>query len=166
MLPLVFAIIGLGFAALVTLGLLAGAGEWEVNPVVGSLSIYGFLTLWTGFAWRMHRTGIYVSDTAVRLIYPWRNRVIPWSDVVNIASRPAMLGTWATARNAIYLDLANGDRVETPVQRGTARFIRGVRKNIGPVLGQVEFDATVTFLREMREYAGAQGVAEIRRPPR
>ncbi|MCP2323402.1 hypothetical protein HDA40_001909 [Hamadaea flava] len=152
---LVFVIIGLGLAAVITIATVAGTGHWVVNPIVGILGIYGFLTLWTGLAWRLYRTGLYVSDEAVRVVYPWRNRVVAWNDIADITSEPAMLGGWATARNAIYLNLANGDRLETPVQRQTGRFTGGIRKNIGPVLGQADFDATLLFLREMRNYAKA-----------
>lgn len=155
LMSLVMVIIGLGFTAVITFALVAGTGHWVVNPVLGILSVYGFMALWTGFAWRMYRTGVYVSDQAVRIIYPWRNRIVAWSDVAEITSQPAMLGSWTTARDAIFLKLIDGETVETPVQRKTSMFAGGARKNIGPVLGGADFDATLSFLRDMRSDATA-----------
>jgi hypothetical protein len=149
---LVFVTFGLGFTAVVTLGLLAGVGRWEVNPLVGMASVYGFLALWTGFAWRMYRTGIYVSDQAVRLVYPWRNRMVAWTDIAAVSSQPAMLGSWETTRDAIFLTLADGTLVETPVQLQGKWFTSGITKNIGPVLGLDDYQATMSFLQSMRAH--------------
>ncbi|HEX6684685.1 MAG TPA: hypothetical protein VF062_17910 [Candidatus Limnocylindrales bacterium] len=150
-----FVVIGVGLTTVMTLRFVTGSGNWVVNPVLGILAFYGFLSLWTGFAWRMYRTGIYVSDKAVRIVHPWRNRVVAWSDVAQISSQPAMLGGWATVRVAIFLRLTNGTKVETPVQRHASRFAGGLRKNIGPVLSQADFDATLSLLRATRERASS-----------
>jgi hypothetical protein len=101
LMALVFVIVGLGLAAVITIANVAGTGHWVVNPIVGILGIYGFLTLWTGLAWRLYRTGLYVSDKAVRVVYPWRNQIVEWNDVAQITSQPAMIGSWTTARDAI-----------------------------------------------------------------
>ena len=151
-LALGFVVLGLVVVSVITVALVVGV-RWEVNPIVGVLGIYGFMTVWTGFAWRLYRTGLYVSDDAVRVVYPWRNRVFAWSDVAAITIRPAMLGTWVTPGDAICLKLATGEEIVTPVQRGTAGFRRGAGLNIGPVLGSADFHATLLFLREMRSWA-------------
>jgi hypothetical protein len=152
-------ITGLVFTSVITIVLVADSVHWYVNPVLGTLGIYGFMFVWTGLAWRLYRTGLYVSDQAIRVMYPWRNRVFRWADVATITSRPAMAGRWTTSRDTICLNLANGDTVETSVRRGTNGYNAGARRIVGPVLGTADFDATVRFLREMRSYAEARGAA-------
>jgi hypothetical protein len=155
LMALVFVIIGVVITAVITVVLIAGAGHWVVNAVLGIFSIYGFMAMWTGFAWRIYRTGIYVSDQAVLIVYPWRSRIVPWSDVAAVNTRQAMLSSWTTVRDAIFLKLTDGNDVETPVQRRTGWFAAGAPSNIGPVLGAADFDATLSFLREMRDQVTA-----------
>jgi len=57
MLAAMFAV-GCGFTTVVTAGLVTG-GHWEVDPVAGTLGIYGFLGVWLTAVWRMMRTGFY-----------------------------------------------------------------------------------------------------------
>jgi hypothetical protein len=142
-----FVIIGLGVTTLMTFRFVADGGRWQVNSVLGTLMLYGFMFLWTGLAWRLYRTGIYISGQAVRIVHPWRNQVIAWSDVKQISSQPAMFGGLATARVAIFLKLTNGKKIETPIQRKASLSTPGVRKNIGPVLSPADFDATLSLLR-------------------
>lgn len=88
------------------------------------------MTVWTGFAWRMYRTGISVSPQAVRVVHPWRSRII---------------GS----------DVADGTEVETPVQQRARMLAFGHRKDIGSVLTVREFAATLSFLRKMHREAVA-----------
>jgi hypothetical protein len=47
------------------------------------------------------------------------------------------------------------------VQRQTARLTGGIRKNIGPVLRLTDFDATLSFLREMHSTARTTGTPNV-----
>lgn len=170
---LMFVIFGVGFTAVTTFLVVTDADEiagalrdsgiqrdipWIIIGL-GILGIWGFMTLWTGFAWRMYRTGIYVSAQAVRLVYPWRSRIVAWSDVAEVSSRRAMVLGRTTVRDAIVLKLTDGTELETPVQQRARVLALGHRKNIGPVLTAAEFAATLAFLREMHREAVAS------RPP-
>lgn len=157
-LALGFVVLGLVFTSVITVAIVRGV-RWEVDPVLGVLGIYGFMTVWTGLAWRLYRTGLYVSDRAVRVVYPWRNRAFPWSDVTAITIRPAERGNGMTPRDAISLELAGGEEIVTPVQRGVAGFRVRTGLNVGPVLGPADFAATLAFLREMRSWAHARDAA-------
>jgi len=156
----VFVVVGLAIASMITVVLVVGGGRWEVHPFLGIFYIYGFLGLWTGFAWRIYRTGVYASERGVRVAYPWWNRTIPWQDIAGFTGdHRAMLGNWATARNAIYIKLTDGRLVQTPVQRRVSMFAGGVRLEVGPVLGEAAFDATLAYLRQCLETrSGGQGL--------
>lgn len=170
---LMFVIFGVGFTAVMTLTLVTHADEiagalpdrdgqrdipW-ILIVLGILSLWGFMALWTGFAWRMYRTGIYVSAQTVRVVHPWRSRIVAWSDVAEVSSRRAMAFGRATVRDAIVLKLTDGTEIETPVQQRARMFAFGPSKDIGPVLTVREFAATLSLLREMHREAVAS------RPP-
>lgn len=156
----IFLVIGAAFVVFATVGFVRG-GTWLVNPVLGMLGFYGFMVLWLGFAWRLNRTGIYISDQALRITHPWRTRILPWTEVAKIHSQPAMLAGWATARHAIWIRLRDGSQIETPIQcRPTASFGSGPLKNIGPVLSRTNYDASLQALREAQKRAtGRSGSA-------
>jgi hypothetical protein len=144
-------IIGVAFTVWITAKLVNGTGRWVVNPIEGILCIYGFLVIWTGLAWRMYRTGVYVSDQGVRIVYLLRRqRIIAWRAVAAVDSRRAMIGDLATVRDAIVLKLIDGTEVETPIQRANW-LAAGARKNMGPVYESEEFDAILSRLRGMRD---------------
>ncbi|HZM75228.1 MAG TPA: hypothetical protein VFC19_05850 [Candidatus Limnocylindrales bacterium] len=148
----VFFAIGAAFVVLVTVAFVLGV-KWHVNPLLGAAGFYGFMALWLGFVWRMNRTGAYVSDQAIRLVRLLRTRKLPWTQVAEVYSAPAMLGTRATSRNAIWVRLRDGSRIETPIQCRAGRLGISMHANIGRLLSPTRFDATLQVLREAHRRA-------------
>jgi hypothetical protein len=144
---LVFTTVGIMTIILFTVLFISGSGRWKVDRTLGLLVVYGFLTVWTGFAWRMYRMGVYVSPRGVLISYLWRNRVIPWSEITGFATGQAMVLGVATVRQAIFVKRAGRGAVETPIQRRTPRSSVGLRKNAGPVLNEADFETTLARLR-------------------
>lgn len=122
-----------------------------------------FVACWWTFAWRLVRTGLYVSQTGLRLVYPWRTRTLPWSSVVEIASRPAKVLGIETVRDAIWVTTATGQQIETPVQRRAPWRSIGWRKNTGPVLTAARYERAIDLLRTYQAAAGAPVLTEFPR---
>jgi hypothetical protein len=139
--------VGCGFTAVVTAAVVTG-GHWEVNPVAGTLGIYGFLGVWLTGVWRMMRTGLYASATAVRVRGPFRTRTIAWSEIVAVDARPARILGSPAVRPAIWFTLTDGRRIETPIQRRTGWSTWGMTTNLGPVLKGDQFDRVVKQLHQ------------------
>jgi hypothetical protein len=118
LLAAVLFVVGSAFAICLSAQLVARGGEWQINPVLGIVLIYGFLGLWLTFAWRMMRIGIYVSDAGVRIRTTLRTRSVSWSDVAAVDLAPATLGAEV---DAVWLRLAGGGHIETPVSRRRKR---------------------------------------------
>jgi len=134
---------------------IARGGAWEGNPLVGFLGVYGFMALWLGLVWRLNRTGIYVSEKALRINHPWKTRIIPWAEVAKIYSDSAVLLGGATFRPAIWIRLRDGTQIETAIQCRTRGTRGGPRKRIGPVLSRTDYDGALEVLREARTRANA-----------
>ena len=129
---------------------------WRHGALLGLLGLYGAFAAWITFVWRLMRTGLYTSDTGIRVRWLLRTRTYAWSRLRAIDVAPAVLLGAPTSRAAIWLELVDGDRVETPVQRRAQR-IPGLlvsTKNVGPVLRSDRFDRVVHDL-EQRARAGS-----------
>ncbi|HEX6683393.1 MAG TPA: hypothetical protein VF062_11385 [Candidatus Limnocylindrales bacterium] len=140
-------VIGVTFALVTTPGV-ALSGEW-----LGAAVFFGFLTLWLGFAWRMHRTGVYVNHEALRLVHILRTRTLPWAEVAEIYSATAMLGARPTSRNAIWVRLRDGSRIESPVQCRADWLGISMHGNAGRVLSPAGFDETLIELQDAHRRA-------------
>ncbi|GLW29208.1 PH domain-containing protein [Actinoplanes regularis] len=119
----------------------------------GLLGLYALLGAGLTFAWRMMRTGMYTSDSGIRVRWLLRTRTYAWSQIDGVEAAPARLLGLPTSRAAIWLDLGDGGRVETPVQR-RADAVSGsvvVTKNVGPVLRRDRFDRLHQELDQYRK---------------
>ncbi|MEV4351264.1 PH domain-containing protein [Actinoplanes sp. NPDC049596] len=133
------------FAAGVALGGVALVVAEDHGAVLGFSAGWA---VWMTGVWRLYRTGLFVSDEAVRVRWLLKTRTYPWSGIVAVSAAPALVLGEPTSRSAIWLELAEGDSVETPVQC-RAEVADGevfVAKNVGPVHHPGEFDRVLRDL--------------------
>ncbi len=101
-----------------------------VEPGLATLAFVAVTALPILFAWRLRRTGIYVSDHGVRLQWPLHSRVVPWQGVYRVTLAPRTFEAGLTLGDAvttgwgqsvITIITPTADRIWTPV----AEFGRG-----------------------------------------
>ncbi|MFI7673498.1 hypothetical protein [Actinophytocola sp. NPDC049390] len=83
----------------------------------------GLVALFTLGAWRMTRTGIYLSDRGVRIQHLADSDVVEWADVLRVVVRTRQSG-WSfftTQIEEIWLVVRDGDPVGTAVMRAPDR---------------------------------------------
>ena len=115
---------------------------WQAQVAPRLLGMYALLGGWWTFAWRIMRTGVYTSESGIRVRWLLRTRTYAWSRIEAVDAAPARLLDIPTSRAAIWLDLGNGDRVETPVQQRADAALGSfvLTKDVGPVLRRDRFD--------------------------
>lgn len=84
----VLAAFGFGWLLLHIAGLLFGLASGKDVPVVWTLIGLMFLTLWTTAAFRVGRSGIFISDRGVRCRAVWTTKTFDWSDIRTFELRP------------------------------------------------------------------------------
>ena len=133
---------GAAFMGGVTVMLVVHGIMWQARALPGLLGMYALLGGWLTFAWRQMRTGVYTSESGIRVRWLLRTRTYSWSRIDAVDAAPARLLDMPTSRAAIWLDLGNGERVETPVQRRVDAALGSIvfTKDVGPVLRRDKFD--------------------------
>ena len=122
----------LGFAALFALSVTTAVLTVSGGLHPGILAVYAFVVVLLLVGWRVYRVGIYVSDGALRIRHLLRTRTLRWSQIDQVASRPARMFGRDTVRHAIWVLPRDGSRpVETPVQLEDEVMGAGLRKNSG-----------------------------------
>jgi hypothetical protein len=77
-----------------------------------------------------------------------RTRTFPWVQVAAVTAAPARFPLFdvPTTRQAIWLILIDGRRIETPVQRRVGGFAFAAATKVGPVLNGEAFDQAIREL--------------------
>ena len=157
----------LGFCALfalsLTVALITAGGT--VRTWVSAAIVYVFVAAVVLVGWRVYRTGVYVSETAVRLRYLLRTRTLRWSEVDQVTSRPARLWGRDTVRHAIWVLPHGRPPLEAPVQLADELATTGLRKKGARVLGPIQYEETLALLRRRTAAAAATGDAAPRPRP-
>ena len=136
--------LGLGFGLVVTLSAVSG-GHLNGAGIAVLLATYGFLAFWLTMVVRAARTGLYDTGPGLRIRSIRGTRTVPWSDIANVHIGPSMWGRQPIGRDAIWLTLVSGERVETPVQREMTMPI-GMRRSAGQVYDELSFTAINDYL--------------------
>ena len=145
----------LGFAALFALSVTTAVLTVSGGTHPGILGVYAFVVVLLLVGWRVYRVGIYVSDGALRIRHLLRTRTLRWSQIDQVASRPARMFGRDTVRHAIWVLPQDGRPVETPVQLEDEVMGAGLRKNRGRRLGPKEYEETLLLLRRRTAAAAA-----------
>ncbi len=87
-------------------------------------AVYGVLVL---AAIRAYLSGVWVTDTGVRVVRPLSTRVWPWTAIADVRSVPGPTRLFGTrlrvTGHAVFLVLADGTDVETPLADRSADFL-------------------------------------------
>ena len=97
--------------------------QWRQASVASVAGFTGFATLWLTFSWRWQRTALLVSASGVRVRWLLLTRTFTWSQIVGFETADDHM---ASAR--LWIVLADGDWVRTPVQLVERRFATTVRR--------------------------------------
>lgn len=107
--PYALALIGTAFAAVVGVGM---AMAWRQVSLGEVLIVVSFFAVWLTFAWRLARTALVVSNEGVRLRWLFRTRTVRWDQVKRFYTAGDIL-----VPRRLWIELSDGTRVRTPVQR-------------------------------------------------
>ncbi|MFI7213157.1 PH domain-containing protein [Micromonospora maritima] len=112
---------------------------------------------------RQAMLGVYVSDVGVRSRSMFRTTTVPWASVVEIRSGTGSTAGLDMGRLAIVIDRADGEPVQTPLQRGHFRLF-----SLNPELGRLptwpeHYDEILTTLRA--HHRAARPAGPRLRPP-
>lgn len=110
-------------------------------------ALYGVLILWLVLMWRLYSAGVRVSSEGVQVRQLLRTKTLLWTQVAEVASRPARLWGVNTGRQAIWVVPRDGRPIETPVQ--CSRGLRpGFYKNNGRVLNPAHYAHTLKLMQD------------------
>jgi hypothetical protein len=99
-------------------------GHWTVGPWARVLVVL-FVAFLLTVTWRLHRTALVTSDSAVRVRWLLKTRTMPWHEISGFRFDEDVLEV-----DRLWIDLADGRRVRTPVQR-VARMWNGSKLSDG-----------------------------------
>ncbi|MPZ85664.1 MAG: hypothetical protein GEV28_36905 [Actinophytocola sp.] len=120
-----FGVIAVAGIVLVLVSSLGGTGETE--SALSVVVVCAFLALVATFAWRLGRTGVYVSDRGVRVQYVVSSDVVDWADVHRFVVRRSRPGWIITAGSEeIWVVRRTGDPIETSLTHLTDRPLEDV----------------------------------------
>ncbi|WP_436530699.1 hypothetical protein [Actinoplanes sp. HUAS TT8] len=142
----IFTVVGTGFAIVLAVAVVTTAPRLE--ELSGVLAAAVFLAVWLTAVNRLTRAGIYLSDHGVRLRGVFRTRTFVRAEIAEAVSAPAELFGRPTARQAIWLVLRDGTRIEAPVQERTFYRSTPLTKNSGAVLAPSRFAETLTAVNQ------------------
>ena len=81
-------------------------------PVLAAVGVVPLMALVATFAWRLHRTALVTSDRGVRVRWPLKTRTVGWQEIKRFR-----FGVDVMAIDRLWIDLDDGRRIRTPVQR-------------------------------------------------
>lgn len=142
--PIALVLLGAGviFAVCVSASMLSDLDGWSAASAAGLLLFYAVIGAYLGLVWRMLRTGLYVSDAGVRVLTTFRTTTVPWQEVAEVETVQGVeLGV---PKEIIRLRLANGEQLDTPVQRN----VRPPGQRSGGGSAPDQFDQVAGVLRE------------------
>lgn len=133
-------------------------------PVVVIAAFLTYLGAASGLLVRQAMVGVSVNAAGIRSRSLVRTEAVLWRDVADIRSREAMFAGVDLDREAIFIELAGGRVIQTPLQRGR----RYAQFDVVPSLGRLRvwpdhYDEILQALRDcLRE---ARGPAPDASPP-
>jgi hypothetical protein len=117
------------------------------------------LGAWLTLAWRLARIGLVVSEIGVRVRWLYRTRTFSWDRVRRFHTARDIL---APAR--LWIELTDGTRVRTPIQRVRNMLLGSPLSDGGTWLTPDRYDALLQTLRDRLDVAcSAQAVSEAGR---
>ncbi|MFI5844674.1 PH domain-containing protein [Catenuloplanes sp. NPDC051500] len=128
---------GVGILGVVTVGVLSAE---DGDP--RSLLAYPFIALWLRLVWQMGTTGLFVGPSGIRIRRLFRSRTVAWSEIARFVVAP---GEASGGRDAIWVWLADGERLSTRVYRDTGLNVTRNRQD--EVLSAERFDRVLEDLR-------------------
>jgi hypothetical protein len=99
-------------------------GQWTVGPPARVLAAF-FVAFLLTFTWRLHRTALVIGDSGVRVRWLLKTCTMRWYEINGFHFGEDVLDV-----DRLWIDLADGRRVRTPVQR-VARMWNGSRLSDG-----------------------------------
>jgi hypothetical protein len=146
----VLAMVGTVFAAVV--GVLM-AVAWQQVSVGEVLIVVSFFAVWLTFAWRFARTALVVSDEGVRLRWLLRTRTLRWDQV-----REFYTARDGVISQRLWIELSDGTRVRTPVQRARYPTFGPMRRgDSGSLLNPMRYESMLRNLDHWLAAARAAG---------
>jgi hypothetical protein len=140
----VLALFGSGIACVIAVGILAGHWTEPWARVPAAL----FVALWLTCAWRLQRTALVISDHGVRVRWLLRTRTMDWNEIDGFR-----FGLDVMVVNRLWIDLTDGRRIRTPVQRGPRlRYVSGL--NDGGT--KLSYDAAERLLHRLDQELGTR----------
>src|SRR5262245_53630432 len=121
----VFTAIGLTIFLVVSISLLSSTAEVVSWP--GMVFALGFIVIWTAFAFRLNRLGLFISHHGVRVRKFLTTRTLAWQDVAGFEVRPisfpvaGFISTMMGGR-AIWVITAGGPDIQTYVSYSSFRM--------------------------------------------
>ncbi|MEV6968711.1 PH domain-containing protein [Hamadaea sp. NPDC051192] len=109
---------GVIFAVVASIGTVSWFVNGEPNPL--PFLPAAATPIWVVALLSQRSSGLYVSEQAVRVVNLTTTRTIPWSQVSDIVTEPAMVRSRRVAEDAVVLRLTDGTRVNTQVRSAVA----------------------------------------------
>lgn len=132
---MVFLIVGVVMLLTVTVRILRS----DANPLI-LLGLWGFMLICLGFVGRLYRVGVYVSDRGVRVVNVLHTRTLTWAEVNRVYLAPLkvpVIGTWPTMATSIWIELADGKKIQTMLNSQSAEFLLR-RRAFADAFAQIE----------------------------
>jgi hypothetical protein len=98
----------LTFAAVAVLGASLGAAQFAWSIATVAMIAYGH--------YRIRTIGVYTSDSGVRLRGLARSREFDWAGIRKFIHRPSYYDNLDPVRGSLWVVLADGDELKTPVK--------------------------------------------------
>jgi Bacterial PH domain len=125
------------------------AARWSPSRALGTLlataGLSAFGAIWLTFAWRLHRTALVISDVGVRVRWLLQTRTVPWEQVKDFST-----GQNVRDPGRLWVELADGGRMRTPVRRFEGFFMSTVRDGGSRLRRQAYDDLLRTLNHELR----------------